>query len=46
MPPGSCIGLSLRGPNFELHSLTAQGAAPVGPSWLVTAGGGGGSENL
>ena len=46
LPPGSCIGLSLRGPNFELHSLTAQGAAPVGPSWLVTAGGGEGSENL
>ena len=46
LPAGSLVGVHLSGPHFEIHSLTAQGAAPVGPSYLVTAGGGGMSRNL
>ena len=38
LPPGSLVGMQLSGPRFELHSLTAQGAAPVGRSFLVTKG--------
>ena len=34
------MGLRLSGANFELHTATAQGAAPVGPSFVVTKGGG------
>lgn len=40
LPAGSMIGLRLQGENFELHTATAQGAAPVGPSFVVTKGGG------
>jgi len=40
LQPGSLVGIHLCGPRFEMHSLTAQGAAPVGPSFLVTEGGG------
>jgi len=43
LPPGSLVGLSISGENVELHTATAQGAAPVGPSYLVTEGDG---ENL
>ena len=38
LPTGSLIGVRLAGPNFEMHSCTAQGAAPVGPSFIVTKG--------
>ena len=40
LPTGSLIGVRLAGPNFEMHSCTAQGAAPVGPSFVVTKGDG------
>ena len=40
LQPGSLVGICLQGQHFEMHSLTAQGAAPVGPSFLVTEGGG------
>jgi len=40
LAPGSLIGLRLGGPRFEMHSCCAQGAAPIGPSFLVTKGGG------
>ena len=41
LPPGSLIGLSISGENIEFHTATAQGASPVGPSFLVTGGDGG-----
>lgn len=41
LPPGSLIGLSVSGDNVEFHTATAQGAAPVGPTFLVTNGDGG-----
>ncbi len=36
LPAGSLVGLTLSGPNFEMHTATAQGAAPVGPPLTVT----------
>lgn len=44
LPVGSVIGVNICGPRFRAHSLTAQGAAPVGPSFLVTSGGGEGGN--
>ena len=46
LPVGSLAGVHLRGPRFAMHCVTAQGAAPVGPSFQVTAGGGAFSGNL
>lgn len=46
LPPGSLAGLALCGPNFELHTATAQGAAPIGPTFVVTKGEGSLVEEL
>ena len=46
LPPGSLVGVALRGEHFEMHSLCAQGAAPVGPSFTVTKGQGNVVEEL
>ncbi|KAJ1462059.1 FIST C domain-containing protein [Pelagophyceae sp. CCMP2097] len=35
--PGSVVGVALRGPRLEVHSITAQGAVGVGPVMRVTA---------
>jgi small ligand-binding sensory domain FIST len=34
---GSVVGVALRGPRLEVHSITAQGAVGVGPVMRVTA---------
>ena len=36
--PGSTLALALKGPNLEVHSVTAQGGHGVGPTFLVTKG--------
>ena len=35
---GSTLALALKGPNLEVHSVTAQGGHGVGPTFLVTKG--------
>ena len=37
LPVGSVLGLSIRGPNVEVHTACAQGATPLGPSYEVTS---------
>lgn len=38
LPVGSLAGISLQGPNLEVHSVCAQGATAVGPTFTVTKG--------
>ena len=42
LAPGTVAGVALRGPRLAVHSLTAQGATPLGPVFKVTKG----SNNL
>ena len=37
LPPGSVLGIAMRGPRLAVHTVCAQGASRLGPSFAVTA---------